>query len=62
MIQSIQRQVERTERERAKALRRLTPRQGAAIVERLLRSRLAFELHFADDHRPVALRYHRRVR
>lgn len=62
MVKSIRRHVERTERERARALRRLTNRQAAAIVERFLRSRLASELHFADDDHPVALRYHRRAR
>lgn len=55
MVKSIRRYTQESEQARAAALRRLTVRQSAAIVERFLRSRLAFELHFADDDHPVAL-------
>ena len=60
MVKAMARYRRQTEEERAAALRRMTYREAATILERLLRSRLAFELHFADDDHPVALRYHRR--
>lgn len=55
MVKSIKEYAQRTEKERAAALRRLTYRQSAAHLEQLLRSRLVFELHFSDDDRPLAL-------
>lgn len=60
MVKSIRRYTEESERQRVRHLQQLTCRESAAILELLLRSRLAFELHFAEDDHPIALsHYHR---
>ncbi len=54
MVKSIRRYTEKSERERALRLQRMTYRESAAVLERLLRSRLALELHFSKDDHPIS--------
>lgn len=60
MVKSPKRYARQSARQRAERLHALTDRQGALLLEQLLRSRLAFELRFADDDHPRALSHQRR--
>lgn len=55
MIKDPKRYREHSERERIRALQRLTYRESAKLVEALMASRMIYELRLTDDDRPRAL-------